>query len=207
MPLRWQEVALPLAIVFVLVVLKHVPGTEGLPLGRLAGIVAFGYAIFLSLRLIQGEDALQIEGWSELRPSPVELFGAFGGASLSGVLLVGVLFGGVIAGSPTQMAAAMALSILLAVVSGTIMFKSLLVKVRWNAKLVEKQDHRGRKVAIAWDNVTKVEGRWGGITIFGPGKVRLQFSPLHSGAATLAKYAGEKAKRNAVPVGGPVLWR
>ncbi len=208
MPLRWQEVALPLAMVLILVLLKHVPGTEGLPLGRLAGIVAFGYAIFLSLRLIQGEEGIVVDGWSELRASPVELFSAFGGAALSGVLLIAVLFGGMLSGTTAQMAAALALSVVLATVSGTIVFNSLLVKVRWNGKVVEKQDHRGRKIAIAWSDVVKVEGRWRGITIYGADRQALQFSPLHSGAAQLAKYADDKARRNAVPAtSGPVLWR
>ena len=46
----------------------------------------------------------------ELRPSPVELFGAFGGASLAGLLLVAVLFGGLLAATPVQRAAAFVLS-------------------------------------------------------------------------------------------------
>jgi hypothetical protein len=209
MPLRWQEVALPLAMVLVLVLLKHVPGTQGFPFSRLAGIVAFGYAIFLSLRLIQGEEGVFVDGWSELRPSPVELFSAFGGASLSGVLLVAVLFGNMLSASPLQMSAALSLSVVLAVFSGLIVFTSLLVRIRWNQSVVERQDHRGRKVAIAWDDVVKVEGRWGGVTIYGREKQKLKFSPLHSGAAQLAKLADSKAQRNAASFAaeGPVLWR
>ena len=60
MPLRWQEVAVPLFVIIALLVLKHVPWTESLPLARAAGVVAFSYAAFLALRLIQGEEAVRI---------------------------------------------------------------------------------------------------------------------------------------------------
>ncbi len=198
MPLRWQEVAVPLAIVLILVILKYVPGTSEFPLARLAGIVSFGYAIFLALRLIQGEDALPIDGWQELRASPVELFGAFGGAAFSALLLVAVVFGNLLPGASfAQMAAAFAASFALACASGLIAFNSLLVRVRWNGKLVEKQDHRGNKVALAWSDVVKVEGRWAGITIETADRRRLSFSPLHSGAGQLATFASIRARRNA----------
>lgn len=191
---------MPLGVVLVLIILKHIPATEHLPLARLAGIVSFGYAIFLSLRLIQGEEAVSVEGWSELRPSPVELFGAFGGAAFSGLLLMAVLTGNALQGATAiQMGAALGLSVALALTSGAIVFTSFLVKIRWNRSFVEKQDHRGRKVAIAWADVIKVQGRWRGITIYTADKQRLSFSPLHSGAAQLAKFAAERAKRNAAP--------
>jgi hypothetical protein len=196
LPLRWQEVAVPLAVVLVLIALKYFPATAGLPLSRLAGIVSFGYAIFLALRLIQGEEAVYIDGWSELRPSPLELFGAFGGAAFSGLLLVAVLFGGALGGTPVQMVAAFCLSALLAVISGAITFQSLLVRVRWNTRVVERRDHKGRKVELNWADVVKVDGRWRGITITTATKQRLSFSPLHSGAAQLAKYARRQAVRN-----------
>ena len=38
MPLRWQEVALPLFVIVSLIVLKYVPFTAGLPLARAAGL-------------------------------------------------------------------------------------------------------------------------------------------------------------------------
>jgi hypothetical protein len=199
----------PLAVVFVLIVLKYVPATADLPLARLAGIVCFGYAIFLALRLIQGEEAVTIDGWSELRPSPLELMGALGGAGLSSVLLVGVLFGSVLPGATTvQIVAAFVLSLALAIVSGAIIFSSILVKVRWNQSVVEKQDHRGKKVSLAWADVVKVQGRWSGITIVTADRRQLSFSPMHSGAAQLAKYADKKARRNAVAVAtSGAIWR
>jgi hypothetical protein len=202
-------VAVPLAVVFALVVLKYVPATDHLPLARLAGIVSFAYAIFLALRLIQGEEAIYVDGWSELRPSPLELMGALGGAGLSSVLLAGVLFGSVLPGAtPVQIIAAFTLSLALAVVTGGIIFTSLLVKVRWNQSVVEKQDHRGRKIALPWSEVVKVQGRWSGITIFTADKRRISFSPMHSGAAQLAKFAETKIRRNcvAVPAAG-AIWR
>ncbi|UXN73197.1 hypothetical protein N8D56_19835 [Devosia sp. A8/3-2] len=58
-PLRWQEVAMPLAVIVVLLLLKHVPATASLPLARAAGVVAFGYAAFLALRLVQGRRSHQ----------------------------------------------------------------------------------------------------------------------------------------------------
>lgn len=198
---------MPLAVVLILVLLKYVPATADLPLGRLAGIVSFGYAIFLALRLIQGEDAVFLEGWSELRPSPVELFGAVGSAGLSAVLLTGVLFGAPEETTAVQLAVWLSLSAVLAALSGQIIFTSLLVKIRWNQSVVEKRDHRGRKVAIEWSDVTRVQGRWSGITIFAVDKRRLSFSPLHSGAAQLAKFADGRAKRNAIPATGPAVWR
>jgi hypothetical protein len=209
LPLRWQEVAVPLAVIFVLIVLKYVPATADLPLARLAGILAFGYAMFLALRLIQGEEAVSVDGWSELRPSPLELMGALGGAGLSSVLLVGVLFGSVLPGAtPVQIIAAFVLSLALAIVSGAIIFNSILVKVRWNQSVVEKQDHHGKKISLPWAEVVKVQGRWSGVTIFTADRRMLSFSPLHSGAAQLAKYADKKAKRNAIAVATTgAVWR
>jgi hypothetical protein len=125
------------------------------------------------------------------------------------VLLVAVLFGNMLSASPLQMGAALSLSAVLALFSGMIVFTSLLVRIRWNQSVVEKQDHRGRRVTIAWDDVVKVEGRWGGITIHGRERQTLKFSPLHSGAAQLAKLADSRAQRNAASfvAEGPVLWR
>ena len=61
-PLRWQEVALPLFMITLLVALKHIPFTDHLPLARAAGVVAFGYAAFLALRLVQPEEGIMVEG-------------------------------------------------------------------------------------------------------------------------------------------------
>lgn len=205
MPLRWQEVAVPLAIVALIVALKYVPALAGVPLARLAGVVSFGYAAFLALRLLQTEEAVFVDGWSELRASPVEVFGALAGGSLAISLVVGVLFGGVLAGSPAQMAVAMTLAVLLAAVSILIVFSSVLVRVRWNRGQIERRDHRGRSIVIEWDDVRRIEARWQGITIVAADQRRLAFSPLHSGAAQLARFAVERARRNSIP-GTGAIW-
>ena len=68
MPLRWQEVALPLVTITLLILLKYIPATAELPLSRAAGVVSFAYAAFLALRLLQPEEAIVVEGgWAELR--------------------------------------------------------------------------------------------------------------------------------------------
>ena len=75
LPLRWQEVALPLMTITLLIILKYLPSTAHLPLSRAAGVVAFGYAAFLALRLLQPEEAIVVAGGTaELRPSIVEYF-------------------------------------------------------------------------------------------------------------------------------------
>lgn len=205
MPLRWQEVAVPLAIVAILVALKYVPQFEGVPLARLAGVVSFGYAAFLALRLLQSEEAVFVDGWSELRASPVEVFGALAGGSLAVTLLVSVLLGGVLHGSPSQMAVALMLACALAAVSVSILLQSVFVRIRWNRECVQRRDHRGRCLAIAWSDVIRVEARWSGIVIVAADKRRLAFSPLHSGAAELARVAVQRARRNAPPEPRP-LW-
>src|SRR5690554_743987 len=86
-PLRWQEVAVPLLVIVSLVVLKYLPFTSGLPLARAAGVVAFFYAAFLALRLMQSEEAVSVDGWSELRPSMMEYFACYGAAALAVVLM------------------------------------------------------------------------------------------------------------------------
>jgi hypothetical protein len=55
MPVRVPEVASVLALVFILIVAKHVPVFDALPLTSITGIVCFAFAIFLSLRLFQFE--------------------------------------------------------------------------------------------------------------------------------------------------------
>src|SRR5690606_36890477 len=105
-PLRWQEVALPLFAILILIVLRYVPSTAHLPLSRAAGVVAFGYAAFLALRLVQPEDAVHIDGWAELRPSLVEYFACFGAAALAAVLLMAIIvMGGSDQVDATQMVA------------------------------------------------------------------------------------------------------
>ncbi|WP_332688205.1 hypothetical protein, partial [Devosia sp.] len=114
MPLRWQEVAVPLFVIVSLIVLKYVPFTEGLPLARAAGVVAFGYAAFLALRLVQSEEAVSVDGWSELRPSMVEYFACYGAAALAVVLMSAIIvIGGTKHVEATQMVATFIASLLL----------------------------------------------------------------------------------------------
>jgi hypothetical protein len=55
MPVRLHEVASVLALVLTLLIAKHIPLLDGLPLTNITGIVCFAFAIFLSLRLFQFE--------------------------------------------------------------------------------------------------------------------------------------------------------
>lgn len=199
MPLRWQEVAVPLGVVLLLVILKYVPATADLPLARLAGIVAFGYAAFLALRLIQAEEAVVVDGWSELRASPVELFIAFGGAGLAALMVSAVGFGGAATLPPAQMLTAYGLALALAAASLAIVSTSIMVRIRWNQTGIERRDARGVVTALAWRDVVAVKGRWNCITISAGGNRRVIFSPLQSGAAQLATFAARRARRNALP--------
>ena len=197
MPLRWQEVAVPLGVVLCLVILKYVPGTADWQLARLAGIVSFGYAAFLALRLIQGEEAIRVDGWSELRASPVEVFGALGGAGASALLMTAVIFNGALAGAtPTQVTVAFLAAVVLAAASAIILYTSILVRIRWNQSGVERRGASGVVTAIAWGDVVSVKGKWTGITITTADKRKLSFSPLQSGAGQLAIFAQKRAQRN-----------
>ena len=55
MPIRVPEVASVLALVLVLLIAKHIPFLDALPLTNITGIVCFAFAIFLCLRLFQFE--------------------------------------------------------------------------------------------------------------------------------------------------------
>lgn len=55
MLVRVSEVAIVLTLIVSLLVAKHVPLLGGLPLTQITGIVCFGFAIFLSLRIFQSE--------------------------------------------------------------------------------------------------------------------------------------------------------
>ena len=190
---------MPLGVVLCLVILKYVPGTADWQLARLAGIVSFGYAAFLALRLIQGEEAVQVDGWSELRASPVEVFGALGGAGACGAPDDG---GGLQrrAGRSDTGAGRRRLrarGCARRSVGGAILYTSVMVRVRWNQAAVERRDAQGSVTAIAWADVVKVQGRWTGITITAADKRTMSFSPLQSGAAQLAKFAQRRAQLNA----------
>jgi hypothetical protein len=196
--LRWQEVAVPLFVIVALITLKYVPFTAGLPLARAAGVVAFGYAAFLALRLVQDEEAASVDGWSELRPSIVEYFACYGAAALSVILMSAII---VIGGSKhveaTQMIATFIASLLLGAGSAGVGIGGLFTKVRWNNSLLEHRSAFGRETSIAWSDVRSVRPNWRGITIATHDAQRVTFSQFHSGAAQLAKHAANRARRNA----------
>lgn len=198
MPLRWQEVAVPLFVIVSLLVLKHIPVTSGLPLARAAGVVAFGYAAFLALRLVQGEDATRVDGWSELRPSMVEYFACYGAAALAVLLMSAVIFiGGAKHVEATQMIATFLASLLLGAGAIGIGLGGLFTKVRWNNTLLEHKSAFGRQTRLAWSDVRSVRPNWRGITIATHGEQKVTFSQFHSGASQLAIHATNRARRNA----------
>lgn len=55
MLIRLHEVGSVLALVLLLIIAKHIPLFQSLPLSNITGIVCFAFAIFLSLRLFQFE--------------------------------------------------------------------------------------------------------------------------------------------------------
>ncbi len=198
MPLRWQEVAIPLALILGLIVLKYVPAAAHLPLGRAAGIVAFAYAGFLALRLIQTEEPVAADGrWSELRASPVEWFGAAASAAFSAMLLAAIIINGSSMHVPyAQMALGMALSLGFALASGAITFLSILSRTRWDGLGIEHVNGFGRGRKLAWSEVTGVRSTWRGVTIAAADSKSISFSPFHQGAASLIRLARQRADRN-----------
>lgn len=197
MPLRWQEVAVPLMVIVSLIVLKYVPFTAGLPLARAAGVVAFGYAAFLALRLVQGEEAVSVDGWSELRPSMVEYFACYGAAALAVVLMSAIIvIGGARHVEPTQMIATFIASLMLGAGAVGIGLGGLFTRVRWNNSQVEHRNAFGRETTLAWSDVRSVRPNWRGVTIATHDSRRITFSQFHSGAAQLAKHATNRARRN-----------
>jgi len=197
-PLRWQEVALPLSIIVFLLIFKHVPVTAGLPLARTAGVVAFGYAAFLALRLLQDEEAVHIDGWSELRPSMVEYFACYGAAALALVLMSAVIMiGGSKHVPATQMIATFLAAILLGAGALGIGLGGLFTRVRWNNTRLEHRAAFGRQTTIAWSDVCSVRPNWRGITIATRSAQQITFSQFHAGAAQLAIHATNRARRNA----------
>jgi hypothetical protein len=189
---------MPLFVIVALLVLKHVPLTQNLPLARAAGVVAFAYAAFLALRLIQDEDAVSVAGWSELRPSMVEYFACYGAAALSVVLMSAVIFiGGSKHVEPAQMIATFSASLLLGAGALGIGLGGLFTKVRWNNTVLEHKTAFGRETKLAWSDVRTVRPNWRGITIATHDAQRVTFSQFHSGAAQLAIHATNRARRNA----------
>ena len=198
MPLRWQEVAVPLVVIVTLLLLKHLPFSAGLPLARAAGVVAFGYAAFLALRLVQSEDAAHVDGWSELRPSMVEYFACYGAAALAMVLMSAVIvIGSTKVVDPAHMLATFAAALLLGSGALGIGLGGLFTKVRWNNSALEHRNAFGRETKIAWSDVRSVRPNWRGITIATHDAQRVTFSQFHSGAAQLALHATNRARRNA----------
>ncbi len=194
-PLRWQEVALPLITITLLIVLKYIPMTDHLPLARAAGVVAFGYAAFLALRLLQPEEAITVEGgWAELRPSMVEYFACYGAAALAAILLFAVIIMGQVA-DPTQLIATYLAVVLLAAGSLGIGFAGLFTQTRWDHRHVTHRNAMGRETRLDWADVRAVRPNWRGITITGTAG-RITFSQFHAGAAQLAKHASNRARRN-----------
>lgn len=198
MPLRWQEVAVPLVVIVSLLLLKHVPAMAGLPLARAAGVVAFGYAAFLALRLVQGDEGISVDGWSVLRPSLVEYFAFYGATALAFVLMSAVIvIGASRVVDPTQMIAAFAVSVLLGAGAAGIGLGGLFTKIRWNNSTLEHRSAFGRQTKLAWSDVTSVLPNWRGITISTHDRRTVTFSQFHTGAAQLARHAANRARRNA----------
>lgn len=197
MPLRWQEAALPLLLITVLIVFKYLPATAHLPLSRVAGVVAFSYAAFLALRLVQSEEAGRIEGWSELRPSLVEYVAAYGAAALAAVLMSAVILAGGKPVDPTQMIAAFGAAVALGAGALGIGLTGLFVRVRWNNKVLEHRSTTGRITELAWSDVVSCRPNWRGVTISTHDRRRVTFSQYHGGAAELARHATNRARRNA----------
>jgi hypothetical protein len=194
-PLRWQEVALPLITITLLIVLKHIPMTEHLPLSRTAGVVAFGYAAFLALRLLQPEEAIVVEGgWAELRPSIVEYFACYGAAALAAVLLFAVIIMGHVADT-AQLIATFVAVVLLAGGSLGIGMAGLFTQTRWDHRQVTHRSALGRVTRLEWGDVRAVRPNWRGVTISGTSG-RITFSQFHGGAAQLARHAATRARRN-----------
>lgn len=197
-PLRWQEVAVPLVVIVSLLLLKHVPAMAGLPLARAAGVVAFGYAAFLALRLLQVDEGISVDGWSVLRPSLVEYFAFYGASALAIVLMSAVIvIGGSRVVDPTQMIAAFAVSVLLGAGAAGIGLGGLFTKIRWNNAVVEHRTAFGRETKLAWSDVASVLPNWRGITISTHDRRTVTFSQFHAGAAQLSRHAATRARRNA----------
>lgn len=189
---------MPLVVIVSLIVLKYVPLTAGLPLARAAGVVAFGYAAFLALRLIQSEEAHSVDGWAELRPSMVEYFACYGAAALSVVLMSAIIvIGPTKHVEPTQMIATFIASVALAGGAVAIGMGGLFTRVRWNNSVLEHRSALGRETRFAWSDVRSVRPTWRGITVATEDAQQITFSQFHSGAAQLAIHATNRARRNA----------
>ena len=186
---------MPLFVITLLIALKYLPMTAHLPLSRAAGVVAFGYAAFLALRLVQPEEGMMMDGgWAELRPSLVEYFACYGSAALAAVLLSAVIFMSS-AADTTQLIATYLAVLLLAAGSLGIGMVGLFAKTSWNNRQVKHRSATGRETTMDWSEVRAVRPNWRGITITGT-TGRITFSQFHGGASQLAKHAATRAQRN-----------
>jgi len=55
MLVRTHEVVSVLALIVLLIIGKHVPLLDALPLTNITGIICFAFAIFMALRIFQAE--------------------------------------------------------------------------------------------------------------------------------------------------------
>lgn len=197
MPLRWQEVAVPLIVIVSLIFLKHVPALDGFPLARAAGVVAFFYAAFLALRLVQREEGLVVDGWEELRPSMMQYFACYGMGALGAALLAAVIvIGRARHVDAVQLGVTFLVSVLLAGLALAVGLRSLAPRLRWNGTGLEHRSAFGLVTRIAWADVQAVRHRWA-VAILARDGGTVRFSPLSSGAANLLRHAENRARRNA----------
>lgn len=186
---------MPLVTITMLIALKYFPATAHLPLSRAAGVVAFGYAAFLALRLIQPEEGIVIDGgWAELRPSLVEYFACYGAAALASVLLFAIIFMSQAADTTQMIATYIAVVLLFAGAAGIGMV-GLFTSTAWDHRRVRHRTALGRETSIDWAEVRSVRPNWRGVTIAGT-TGSITFSQFHAGAGQLAKHAATRAQRN-----------
>src|SRR5690606_14112046 len=153
---------------------------------------------FLALRLVQDEDALRVDGWSELRPSLMEYFACYGAAALAVALMSAVIVvGGAKHVAPTQLLATFIAAVLLGAGALGIGLGGLFTWVRWNNVVLEHRNAFGRETRFDWSDVRSVRPCWRGVTIATHDARRVTFSQFHSGAAQLATHATNRARRNA----------
>jgi len=196
-PIKWQEVAVVLSLVLGLVVGKYVPVVNQLPLARVTGIVCFAYAIFLSLRLLQVDDAVRLGEWTELRPSLMEKFGALAMAVFSALIVYTMLFIDRGHTASQQLMFYVTIAVIFGAGALAIAATSLLPRVRWNHLHIEHRSSLGRRTTIAWQDVAGVTTEWRGITIHTAQGAKVRFSPFQAGAIQLARRAEHTARRNA----------
>jgi hypothetical protein len=199
-PLHWQEVAIPLLIILCLITLKYVPAFEGLPLAHAAGVVAFGSASVLALRLIQSEEAVVVDSWAELRPSLVEHFVCLASAGLGIVLLSAVvMIGANKATNPLHMGLTFSLGVSLMALAFRFGAFSHFTRVRWNSTALHLRNYAGKETKIHWSDVLAVDANWRGVVLLTSSHGRLRFSQFSSGAAQLHRDAANRARRNVDP--------